>query len=136
MLFFRLMSDRVLVTGANGCIGAWVVKLLCAEGIEVVAFDNTTDEHRHRLINDGGMPDARSTLGDLTVQRDVLDAAEGATDIIHLAAVADPVLPSEPGRGRGGERHRHRQRVRGRQAARHHADRPGEQHRGVLRHIG
>ena len=93
------MSDRVLVTGANGCIGAWVVKLLCAEGTEVVAFDNTTDEHRHRLINDGGMPDVRSMLGDLTVQRDVLDAAEGATHIIHLAALQIPFCRANPAAG-------------------------------------
>lgn len=33
------MGERYLVTGANGCIGAWVVKLLRQEGAEVVAFD-------------------------------------------------------------------------------------------------
>ncbi len=93
------MGDRVLVTGANGCIGAWVVKLLCAEGTDVVAFDKSTDEHRHRLINDGGMPDFRPTIGDLTVQRDVLDAAEGATHIIHLAALQIPFCRADPATG-------------------------------------
>ena len=93
------MSDRVLVTGANGCIGAWVVKLLCDEGTEVVVFDKSTDEHRHRLINDGGMPDVESRIGDLTVQRDVLDAAEGATHVIHLAALQIPFCRADPAAG-------------------------------------
>ncbi|SVA80010.1 uncharacterized protein METZ01_LOCUS132864, partial [marine metagenome] len=26
------MGERYLVTGANGCIGAWTVKLLLADG--------------------------------------------------------------------------------------------------------
>jgi hypothetical protein len=44
------------VTGANGCIGAWVVKLLDDAGVDVVAFDLRVDDHRHRLINDGASP--------------------------------------------------------------------------------
>ena len=40
------MSERILVTGANGCIGAWVVKALVTEGVAVVAFDKVVDEDR------------------------------------------------------------------------------------------
>ncbi|NCG38833.1 MAG: NAD-dependent epimerase/dehydratase family protein, partial [Actinobacteria bacterium] len=69
------MGDRFLVTGANGCIGAWVVKLLQAEGTDVVAFDLSTDEHRHRLINGGDIPDVQWMHGDLTAQNDVISAA-------------------------------------------------------------
>ena len=70
------MADKFLVTGANCCIGAWVVKLLCAEGTDVVAFDLQVDEHRHRLINSGGIPDVQWKFGDLTVATDVLAAAK------------------------------------------------------------
>lgn len=94
-----LMSDRVLVTGANGCIGAWVVKLLCAEGTEVIAFDMSTDDHRHRLINDGDVPDVKRVVGDLTVQQDVVDAAAGATHIVHLAALQVPFCRANPAQG-------------------------------------
>ena len=37
----------MLVTGARGFIGAWVVKILLDEGREVVAFD--PDPNRTRL---------------------------------------------------------------------------------------
>ncbi len=93
------MAERVLVTGANGCIGAWVVKLLCAEGVDVVGFDKGTDDHRHRLINNGGLPDATWVVGDLTVQQNVIDAAEGATHIVHLAALQIPFCRANPEAG-------------------------------------
>ena len=92
-------KERVLVTGANGCIGAWVLKLLRAEGVEVVAFDKGTDDHRHRLINDGERPDATWIVGDLTVQQDVMTAAEGVTHIIHLAALQVPFCRADPAAG-------------------------------------
>ena len=93
------MSERLLVTGANGCIGAWVVKLLSDEGADVVAFDIGTDDHRHRLINDGALPDATWVVGDLTVQRDVMSAAEGCTHIVHLAALQIPFCRANPSAG-------------------------------------
>lgn len=93
------MSDRFLVTGANGCIGAWVVKLLQADGVDVVAFDLGTDEHRHRLVNAGEVPDVEWVHGDLTVQSDVVAAAEGVTHIVHLAALQIPFCRANPARG-------------------------------------
>jgi len=93
------MGDRFLVTGANGCIGAWVVKLLQAEGTDVVAFDLSTDEHRHRLINAGDVPDVEWVQGDLTVQTDVISAAEGVTHIVHLAALQIPFCRADPAGG-------------------------------------
>lgn len=93
------MGERYLVTGANGCIGAWVVKLLQQEGAEVVAFDLREDDHRHRLINGGSMPDVEWIFGDLTVPDDVVRAAEGATRIIHLAALQIPFCRANPIQG-------------------------------------
>ena len=93
------MGDRFLVTGANGCIGAWVIHLLTAAGAEVVGFDLGSDEHRHRLVNAGEVPDVEWFHGDLTVQRDVLDAAEGVTHIVHLAALQIPFCRADPARG-------------------------------------
>jgi len=93
------MAERVLVTGSNGCIGAWAVKLLRAEGTEVVAFDKEMAEHRHRLINDGELPDAEWVLGDLTVADDVRRAAEGCTRIVHLAALQIPFCRANPSLG-------------------------------------
>ena len=45
------MSDpRYLVTGAMGCIGAWVVRNLVREGAAVIALDASNDDHRLRLV--------------------------------------------------------------------------------------
>ena len=80
------MSERILVTGANGCIGAWVVKALVAEGVGVVAFDKVVDEHRHRLVNAGGLPDVDWRIGDLTVLRDAVTRNSPGT----------PYMPGSP----------------------------------------
>ncbi len=93
------MSERYLVTGANGCIGAWVVRHLHRAGAHVVAFDLGVDEHRHRLINDDAMPEVEWFHGDLTKAGDVLRAAEGATRIIHLAALQIPFCRADPAAG-------------------------------------
>src|SRR5215207_7949567 len=89
----RRMDERFLVTGANGCIGAWVVAQLAGEGTRVVALDASDDDHRLRLLLDG------DALGGLTrVRADItdLDAVEAAlcahavTHVIHLAALQVP----------------------------------------------
>src|ERR1700687_3611358 len=44
------MEERFLVTGALGCIGAWVVRNLARQGVPVTVFDLASDPHRLRLI--------------------------------------------------------------------------------------
>ena len=41
---------RVLVTGAQGCIGAWIVKQLLERSIEVVVYDLDPEPRRLSLI--------------------------------------------------------------------------------------
>ena len=48
-----MSTERFLVTGAAGCIGAWVVRLLLDEGVPVVATDLSADLHRFELISQG-----------------------------------------------------------------------------------
>jgi len=93
------MTERFLVTGANGCIGAWVVKQLLEQGAEVTAFDLKADEHRHLLINNGVMPKANWAFGDLTVAEDVEKAMAGATHVVHLAALQVPFCRANPALG-------------------------------------
>ena len=86
------MSDETyLVTGAMGCLGTWVVKLLLDEGCDVVAFDASDDDHRHRLVIE---PEAaarvRYVTGDLTDLDQVKTVVQGASHIIHLAALQVP----------------------------------------------
>ena len=44
------MSERFLVTGAHGCLGAWTVAELVREGTDVVAFDVAPGNGRAELL--------------------------------------------------------------------------------------
>ena len=84
----ELAGKAVLITGAAGCIGAWVVKQLCELGATPVVFDIAENRERLHLI----MPDAESVtweLGDITDFERLLEVAEthNIEAIIHLAAL-------------------------------------------------
>lgn len=88
-------SERFLVTGALGCIGAWTCAELAAEGAEVVGFDLGTDDRRIRLATDAEIPLVR---GDIT-DRDALGTAlddHRITHVIHLAALLLPSIKADP----------------------------------------
>ncbi|MBK5292122.1 MAG: SDR family oxidoreductase [Acidobacteriia bacterium] len=90
---------RVLVTGAQGCIGSWVVKLLLDRGIDVLAFDLGEDLSRLRLISEhGASPNLRVIAGKIEDTQFIktLVGEEGITHIIHLAAVLMPVCHAHP----------------------------------------
>ena len=93
------MRERYLVTGANGCIGAWTVQLLLADGCDVISFDLGTDEHRHRLINSGQLPDIEWCQGDITNPEAVAEVVARCDRVIHLAALQVPFCRADPSRG-------------------------------------
>jgi nucleoside-diphosphate-sugar epimerase len=92
------MTERFLVTGALGCIGAWTVKLLTDAGTAVVATDLARDAARWRLLD--------ATLEERVplVRCDVTDGAEltrvtsehGVTHVVHLAALQVPFVRANP----------------------------------------
>lgn len=92
------LKDRsVLVTGAAGCIGAWVVKLLREAGAQPVVYDLTENRQRLQLI----MEDADSVfweLGDITNFEQLSAVAEkhSVEAIIHLAALQVPFCKADP----------------------------------------
>lgn len=93
------MSERYLVTGAMGCIGAWVVKHLVDRGATVVAGDLGTTPMRPRLI----MSDEQIAAVDWRVL-DITDtgavarlvAEAGITRIVHLAGLQIPFCRANP----------------------------------------
>ncbi|MCO6451404.1 MAG: NAD(P)-dependent oxidoreductase [Caldilineales bacterium] len=94
-----MSEERVLVTGALGCIGAWVVRTLLREGAVVSVFDLSDDAHRMRLI----MPDeeiarVQFIRGDITEPAavDAAFAESKATRIMHLAALQIPACRGNP----------------------------------------
>ncbi len=90
---------RYLVTGAMGCIGAWVVRNLLRDGQQVVALDASQDDHRLRLILSGEeMRRLTQVQGDITDLGQVESAVKdhGAGQIIHLAALQVPFCKANP----------------------------------------
>src|SRR5918994_4359546 len=93
------MDERFLVTGSGGCIGAWVVAQLVAEGTHVVALDASDDDHRLRLLLAGDELDAparvRGDITDLEALERVLDE-QRITHVVHLAALQVPFCRADP----------------------------------------
>jgi nucleoside-diphosphate-sugar epimerase len=93
------VSERFLVTGVLGCLGAWVARAVLADGAEVVGYDLGEDTARLRLVL-GGEDADRVTLvrGDITD----LEALERAIDdhaitrVVHLAALQVPFVRANP----------------------------------------
>ncbi|MGH6932497.1 MAG: NAD-dependent epimerase/dehydratase family protein [Dongiaceae bacterium] len=88
-----------LVTGAAGCIGAWVIAKLLRRGDRAVAFDISDNRRRLRLLLDGPAADRVPwIIGDLTdtgaVDRALVES--DATAIIHLAALQIPFCKADP----------------------------------------
>lgn len=93
------MSERFLVTGALGCIGAWTVKRLVGEGAAVWTYDLPGSQHRLDLIMDEAeLGKVTRIAGDITdaetFERTVVD--NGITHIIHLAALQVPFVRADP----------------------------------------
>jgi len=93
------IEGPILVTGAAGCIGAWVVAGLVQRGQHPVVFDLSEDRRRLRLLLSDEQANAVKWLkGDLTdteaVERAVGDS--GAAAIIHLAALQVPFCKADP----------------------------------------
>ena len=93
------MPDHFLVTGAMGCIGAWVVRNLVREGTPVVVFDLATDPKRINLLLD---PDelkrvafVAGDITDLAALERALDE-HAITHVIHLAALQIPFCRADP----------------------------------------
>ncbi len=97
-----MTKDRFLVTGALGCIGAWVVRCLVREGVPVATFDLAGNPHRLRLImDDDELAQVQFITGDIT-NLDAIEAAvtdTGATHLIHLAGLQVPFCKADPSLG-------------------------------------
>ena len=93
------MAEHFLVTGADGCIGAWTVRLLLDEGAEVTTFDLGVNDNRHRLVSGGAPLNFRRLIGNIADRSAVVDAMAGVDRVIHLAAMQVPFCRADPSRG-------------------------------------
>ncbi len=91
-----------LVTGAFGCIGAWVCRRLLDEGERPIAFDLGDDPWRMRmLLGPERLHDVIMVKGDIADREGVARAVgeHKVARIIHLAAWQVPLCRQDPSRG-------------------------------------
>jgi nucleoside-diphosphate-sugar epimerase len=97
-----MSSETFLITGTMGCIGAWVLRNLVAEGVHVVATDLAADPVRPSLIM---TPEALAKV--TFVKLDITDLErlqalveqQQVTHIIHLAGLQVPFCRANPSLG-------------------------------------
>jgi nucleoside-diphosphate-sugar epimerase len=92
-------NGPVLVTGAGGCIGSWVMTLLVDAGVPVAAMDLTEDKRRPKLLMaESELAQVQWVTGDIVDTAAVNDAVQrsGAKAIIHLAALQVPFCKADP----------------------------------------
>lgn len=99
------MSDPrevYLVTGANGCIGAWTIRRLLDRGSAVVALDVSPELSRPALICPAELlGQAHVVAADITDAESLSSILQHhrVTRILHLAALQYPFCRQDPARG-------------------------------------
>ncbi len=91
-----------LVTGASGCIGAWVLHHLVKRGEPVIAFDIVRGGHRiDQVLTMKEQQNITFVQGDLSDFATVKGLFEQypITHVIHLAALQVPFCRADPVRG-------------------------------------
>ena len=99
----NMMADeRFFVTGALGCLGAWVVHNLVRENIDVTVYDLGLSTHRLELLMEPAeIARVHFVKDDITDAEAVARAVTecGANRIIHLAALQVPFCRANPSLG-------------------------------------
>lgn len=93
------MPETYFITGAQGFIGAWVVKALLERGDVPVIFDRSKDLHRlSAIISADEMERLQFISGDITETAFVRESLErsGASRVIHLAGLQVPTCKADP----------------------------------------
>jgi nucleoside-diphosphate-sugar epimerase len=93
------MPETYFITGAQGCIGSWIVKALIERGDQAIVFDRSDDSRRLRAIMDeDGVRQVHFVMGDITDGGAVLSALNEsqATRVIHLAGLQVPTCKADP----------------------------------------
>ena len=82
---------KVLVTGANGFLGSWVVRRLIDQGLDVKILHRSTSD----LSELDGL-NYESALGDVTNAASLIDATKDIDTVFHLAGVVAYMRSQRP----------------------------------------
>lgn len=97
-----MSEEQFFVTGALGCLGAWVVRNLIREGAGVTVYDLGSSRHRLELLVEPEEIDRiRFVREDITDAGALLRAVEesGANRLVHLVALQIPFCKANPSLG-------------------------------------
>jgi len=92
------LAERILVTGALGCLGAWVARCVLDDGDAVVGYDLGDDRGRLELVlgaDESRVELVRGDITELATLERALDEHE-ITRVIHLAALQVPFGRANP----------------------------------------
>lgn len=95
-------EERILITGATGFLGSWIISVLAEQGVPVIATDLTDDHHRLKKLRPdlpGDLVDVRTCDITRADDLDTLVEETRPTGIIHLAALQIPVCRERPALG-------------------------------------
>jgi len=93
------MTRTYFITGAQGCIGSWIVKALAERGDTPVVFDRSDDARRlSAIMSDESLDSVRFIRGDITDKHAVSAALSNsdANVVIHLAGLQVPTCKADP----------------------------------------
>jgi nucleoside-diphosphate-sugar epimerase len=93
------MGERYFITGAQGCIGSWIVKTLIERGDDAVVFDRSDDSRRlNAIMSADDLSRVRFLTGDITDRAGVFSALREseAERVIHLAGLQVPTCKADP----------------------------------------
>jgi len=93
------MAETYFITGAQGCIGSWIVKALAERGDQTVVFDRSDDARRlSAIMSPKDLERVRFVVGDITDAGSVLAALKqsAAKRVIHLAGLQVPACQADP----------------------------------------
>ena len=92
------MSERFLVTGVLGCLGAWVARAALADGADVVGYDLGDDRSRLDLVLGDDADRVTLVRGDITDLERLERALDDRqiTHVVHLAALQVPFVRANP----------------------------------------
>jgi nucleoside-diphosphate-sugar epimerase len=96
------MPETYFITGAQGCIGSWIVKALAERGDTIEVFDRSDDARRlSAIMEPADFSRVRFVTADITDAGAVLAAVEAssAKRIIHLAGLQVPACQADPTTG-------------------------------------
>ncbi len=96
------MPETYFITGAQGCIGSWIVKALAERGDRPCVFDRSSDTRRlSAIMSPADLELVRFMVGDITDAAAVLAALEesSAQRVIHLAGLQVPACQTDPPTG-------------------------------------